>query len=336
VQGDPARRITPGEMGTDGSSSGGMFDARGAPGVDARGASSSTATPAAVSMTDGYFEQQGGLSAYHCEFVPARLDPSTGSVIVLMHGYGEHCRRYDELSQHLSRRGHVVCLLDARGHGRSQGQRGYVRDFAEYVADFAAYVGRVRSRFGARPLILLGHSNGGLIAIRSIQSGLAGVRGLVLTGPLLGLRKSRQAAPDGIARVLSAIAPRLPLPNGIRSVDLTHDPALREAHRQDRWVHRFATPRWYWSMTGAARDALQEARRVTLPLLIVHGEHDPIVEPLRVAEFYERAGSSDKRLVQRPGELHEVLNETARGESFELIGAWIERVCTGAPGPDAG
>jgi alpha-beta hydrolase superfamily lysophospholipase len=321
-------------MGTDGSSSGGMFDARGASAVEARGVN--TAAPARVLMKDGYFEHSRGLRAYECEFVLEQPHPSRGSLIVLMHGYGEHCRRYDELSQYLARRGHVVCLFDARGHGRSQGQRGHVRDFAEYVDDFAAFVARVRPRLDFRPLIVLGHSNGGLIAIRAIQLGLAGVRALVLTGPLLGLRKSRQAAPDAVARVLSAIAPRLPLPNGIRSEDLTHDPAARDAHRHDPWVHRLATPRWYWSMTVAGRDALLGAQRVTLPLLIVQGEHDPIVEPLRVAEFYERAGSRDKRLVQRPGELHEVLNETARRESFELIAAWIEGACSEVSAPDAG
>ncbi len=312
--------------GTDGSSSGGMFEARGAE-LEA------SATPAiGLRMTEGFFELRRGFRSYHCELSPEPFG-SSGSLIALMHGYGEHCRRYDELSQHLARRGHAVCRFDARGHGRSAGQRGYVRRYAEYVDDFAAFVERVRPRLGARPLIVLGHSNGGLIAVRSIQAGLPGVHGLVLTGPLLGLRESRRAAPDAVARLLSAMAPRLPLPNGIRSEDLTRDPALREAHRQDRWVHRFATPRWYWSMTLAARDALFDAQSVTLPLLIVQGENDPIVEPARVLEFYERVGSSDKRLVMRPGELHEVLNETARSESFNLIGEWIDRVSRVLPTP---
>lgn len=311
--------------GRDGSSSDGMFDSRKG-GVEATApAASSTAASTEVDVREGHDDGMHGIRLYHCEFVPSR--PSgTGAVVALMHGYGEHCRRYDELALALARRGHVVCLLDARGHGQSGGQRGYVLDYADYVADYAAFVARVRARHGARPLIVMGHSNGGLIVVRALQAGLEGARGLVLTGPLLGLRAARKAVPDGLARVLSAVLPRLPAPNGIRSEDLTHDPALREAHRRDRRVHGVATPRWYWTMTLAARAALADAQRVTLPLLVVQGADDPVVDPAIVAEFHARAGAPDKRLVARAGELHEVLNETGRHETFGIILDWIERV----------
>jgi alpha-beta hydrolase superfamily lysophospholipase len=87
-----------------------------------------------------------------------------------------------------------------------------------------------------------------------------------------------------------------------------------------------ATPRWYWSATLAAREALADAQRVTLPLLVVQGELDPIVEPSNVAEFYERAGARDKQRLVRAGELHEVLNELDRVELFGTIADWIERL----------
>jgi len=286
---------------------------------------SSAVSRSQVTVQEGLHDGARGVRLYHCEFVPQR--PSAmGGVVALMHGYGEHCRRYDELASELAQRGHVVCLLDARGHGQSGGQRGYVREYGDYVADYAAFVARVRERHGARPLVVMGHSNGGLIVVRAVQAGLEGARGLVLTGPLLGLRAARRALPDALARGLSAVLPRLPVPNGIRSEELTHDPALREAHRRDRLVHGVATARWYWTMTLAARDALAEAQRVTLPLLIVQGADDPLVEPASVAEFHARAGSADKRLVLRPGELHEVLNETGRRETFGLIADWVERI----------
>ena len=281
----------------------------------------------ACNISEGYLEREGGLRLYHCEFVPERLGSGpAGVVVALMHGYGEHCRRYDELARFLARRGHAVCLLDARGHGKSQGQRGYVREYAEYVHDFAAFVERVVARHRDRPLCVLGHSNGGLVALRAIQAGLGGVRGLVLTGPLLGLRAKRKAVPDAVARVLSSALPRLPLPNGIRAEDLTHDPELIASHRQDRRVHGVATPRWYWSMTLAARQALAEAPSVTLPLLCVQGELDPIVDPERVRELFSRVSSADKQLLVRSGELHEVLNELGRAELFGTIASFLERV----------
>jgi alpha-beta hydrolase superfamily lysophospholipase len=206
-----------------------------------------------------------------------------------------------------------------------------VARFEDYVEDLQAFVGHVSELSPERPLLLLGHSNGGLIAIRAVQQGLPGVRGLVLTNPLLELRAARKPVPDALARLLSWGAGRLPLPNGVRPRDLTHEPSILRALLQDRWVHRVGTPRWYWSATLAGRAALADAGRVTLPLLAVVGELDPLVEPRGLLQFYERVASPDKQLVTRRGELHEVLNETDRRSLFELIQTWLERVCAAPP-----
>lgn len=275
--------------------------------------------------TEGYL-QRGGLRLYHCDWLPEAPRPQGSALVVLMHGYGEHCRRYDELAEYLGSRGHGVLRLDARGHGRSGGQRGHIGNYSEYVGDLQAYVAEVALRHPDRPRFLLGHSNGGLVAIRAVQQGLAGLHGLVLTSPLLELRPRRKPVPDVVARWLSSALARLPLPNGVHARDLTHDEAIKDAHACDPWVQRRATPRWYWSMTENGRRALADAAQVTLPLLAVTGELDPIVDTARVSEFCARAGSTDKRLVVRAGALHEVLNEVDRRELFVLVADWIERV----------
>lgn len=280
---------------------------------------------AGAEPTEGYL-QRGGVRLYHCDALPEAPREAGSALVVLMHGYAEHCRRYDELSEYLLERGHGVFRLDARGHGRSGGQRGYIRSYSEYVDDLRAFVGQVRERYPRRPLFLLGHSNGGLVAIRAVQQGLSGLEGLVLTSPLLDLRPQRKPVSAFVARWLSRALPRLPLPNGIHARDLTHDPVIREAHGADPWVHRRATPRWYWSMLESGRQAFAEAEAITLPLLAVTGELDPIVDTARVNDFCARAGSRDKRVVLRPGALHEVLNELDRAELFVLIADWIECV----------
>ena len=270
-----------------------------------------------------FFTREGALRLYECELAAA--GGGAGAVLAVMHGYGEHCRRYDELARFLTARGHVVCCLDARGHGRSQGQRGYVRRYDDYVDDLVAFIARLVERHAGRPLFVLGHSNGGLIAARAVMRGLDGVRGLVLTGPLLGLRARHRPVPDAIARALSLVLPRLPLPSGLDAAELTHDLALREAHARDPWVHRVATPRWYWQATLAGRATLAEAPRLAVPLLVVQGQDDPIVEPALAEQLCTGAGTPDKHCIMRPGELHEVLNEVARGELFALIAGWLEQ-----------
>src|SRR6185295_5625226 len=176
-----------------------------------------------------------------------------------------------------------------------------------------------------RSLALLGHSNGGLIAILAAQRGLAPLSGLVLSNPLIELRTARRPVSDGVARWLSWGVGRLPLPNGVRPADLTHDARLQQAVRRDRWCHHVATPRWYWSTRLAGRAALAEASRLTLPALVIVGELDPLVEPRSVRAFYEQMAARDKQLLTRPGELHEVLNELDRRSLFEHIADWLQR-----------
>jgi alpha-beta hydrolase superfamily lysophospholipase len=121
------------------------------------------------------------------------------------------------------------------------------------------------------------------------------------------------------------------LPNGLRAESLTHDEALRAAVRSDPWVHRRATPRWYWAALCEGRAALEQAAELTLPLLVVVAEADPIVEPRAVKALYERAAARDKQLWVRPGELHEVLNEVGRRELFERIADWLGQRALSSP-----
>jgi alpha-beta hydrolase superfamily lysophospholipase len=277
---------------------------------------------------EGYLER-GDARLYYCHWEPDGVDAALlarGCLVVIMHGYGEHCRRYDELASFLLSRGHAVSRFDARGHGRSSGQRGHVAGYAQYVADLAAFVAHACARQPKRRLFLLGHSNGGLIVIRALQQGLLGVAGVILSSPLLNLPPRSKPLPDWAARLLSAGVPRLPLPSGIRASDLTHDQGLLEAMQSDRWLHRQATPRWYWSMLKAGQSALEEAHRVTVPVLTLQGELDSMIDCDAVAQLHAGMLAVDKQLVVRRGEYHEVLNELDREALFTLLANWLERV----------
>ena len=112
-----------------------------------RGPSAQPATDG-VRRVEGFFEPVAAVRLYHCEWWPepdsaARSGAAAGTVVVLRHGFAEHCRRYDELSEALLRQGMAVCRIDARGHGRSSGQRGDIASYDDYVYDLCAYVERV-------------------------------------------------------------------------------------------------------------------------------------------------------------------------------------------------
>jgi alpha-beta hydrolase superfamily lysophospholipase len=284
---------------------------------------SATRPLAAHELHEGYFTGAGGVRLYRCH-VPALVQRPGSPVLVLMHGYGDHCRRYDELARFLARRGIGVASFDARGHGRSAGQRGYVRDFEDYVDDLCVFFDSVVRSEPERSVALLGHSNGGLISLLAVARGALSPRALILSNPLVELHERRRAVPDWTAQLLSQLAPRLPLPSGIAPGDLTHDPQQIQVRRGDRHAHRVVTPRWYWSMQCASRLAQSQARAVRLPTLMIASELDTLVEPHAVRTCFARMSSRDKQLLLRPGAFHEPLHELDRRALFASIAEWLE------------
>src|SRR6476469_7631182 len=94
--------------------------------------------------------------------------PDARAVVVIVHGYAEHTRRYAGLVAALDAAGCECHLFDLRGHGRSGGVRGYVREFGDYLADldlFLKHVREIRPESPEVPRVLFGHSLGGLIAL---------------------------------------------------------------------------------------------------------------------------------------------------------------------------
>lgn len=276
----------------------------------------------ALHRSEGTFRGVGRTRLYWCRWSPVQPEPEA-PVVVLMHGYGEHCRAYAELAEALVGRGFVVAGFDARGHGRSGGQRGFVARYSDYVEDLGRFVQSTRAALPGRPLALLGHSNGGLIAIRAVQGGLPDVSRLLLCSPAVQLHERRRPVPDWLARGLSVLVGRLPLPSNVAPDALTRDVELARRRAEDPWAHRTATPRWYWSARMEGEEAFRQVDHLVLPTLVLIGGEDTLVEPSAVRRFYELIPASEKRLIVRPEGRHELLNELDRRQTYELIGNWV-------------
>ena len=262
------------------------------------------------------------LREYH--WSPVGGSAAGSPVVVIVHGYGEHFRRYDELASFFLKRGYAVSGFDWRGHGRSGGQRGFIRSFELYVDDLLRFLEALDARYRGRPLALLGHSTGGLMSLRALQRGAPQVAALILTNPLLRLAEPQRVVPDWLARALSFVVPRLPIPSGIDAAELTHDPAWVARTRLDPLCHRVATPRWSWSTTLAGRRAMAEAASVQVPTLVVGSGEDRLAEPRAVRELFERLGGEDTEWVFREHDYHEVLNEAGRSELFRTIADFVD------------
>jgi alpha-beta hydrolase superfamily lysophospholipase len=238
--------------------------------------------------------------------------------MVLVHGLGEHSGRYERVGQLFADAGIAVTAFDLRGHGRTDGRRAYVESFDAFLDDVEDHIGRARKR--DRPVVLLGHSLGGLIATTYAVSGRPAPDRLVLSAPALDAatpRWQRLAAP-----FLSRKVPKLALSNPIDVSQLSRDPKVGEAYLADPLVTTRSTTRLGAEVFATMETTKRRLMRLEIPTLIVHGGEDTLVR----TEFSEAFGTHpDVTRRVYPGLRHEVFNEPEGPEVVREVIDWLEQ-----------
>ena len=215
--------------------------------------------------------------------------------------------------------------LDHHGHGRSAGRRANIGRFDWLVADAATRLAAARAGLPGRPVILLGHSMGGAIALATALSHPALVDELALSAAALGADPEVPRARLALARLLSSVAPStgvLTLPSSA----LSRDPEVGRQYDRDPLVFRGAVPaRSLIELLAAMRRLHADAPRLALPVLAMHGTADALV-PLRFVEpVYARLGSAERTIRRYDGLFHEIFNEPERDRVFADLEDWLEQ-----------
>jgi alpha-beta hydrolase superfamily lysophospholipase len=248
-------------------------------------------------------------------------NPDARRIVILAHGYGEHLGRYDHVAALLVERGAVVAGPDHVGHGRSGGERVVITDFDLVVEDLHTVVERMKERHPGLPVVLVGHSMGGLIGARYAQLHRDELAGLVLSGPVLG---TWSAATDMLA--LDEI-PDDPLDVST----LSRDPSVGEVYSADELVWHGPFKRPTLQAIDAALQAINGGPKLgDLPTLWVHGEEDQLVPLSETRSGIETLDPAKLDEVIYPGARHEVFNETNKEEVLARTAEFAERVT--APG----
>ncbi len=246
------------------------------------------------------------------------------AAILLVHGLGEHSGRYAGFAKHCTDRGFAVHTSDHYGHGRSEGQPGYVERFSVYLDGVRALLEHVKTEHPGTPLFLLGHSMGGLIAAAMLPDDQAEFQAAVLSGPAFRSDAEPPAIVMALNRLLSALVPTAPVialdPNGV-----SRDPEVVRAYVSDPLVHHGKlAARLIAEMKKAMIRTMARAGEVTLPLLVLHGEDDVLTSPAGSAEYVDAAGSADKTLKRYPKLYHEVFNEPEKEAVLNDMTTWLE------------
>lgn len=246
--------------------------------------------------------------------------------VLVVHGFAEHSGRYLHVLRGLAARGLDAWGLDLRGHGRSDGRRAFVKTFDDYLADVQALVETAAPDRTQVPTFLLGHSMGGLVSTRFVQERPSGLKGLVLSSPFYRVRMAVPIHKRAAASVLTYVTPWLALPTELDPSRLSRDPEVGRLYMADPLVSHHATTRWFTEITGAAQPAaFTKAASIQLPVLVVAGAADEIVDPEATRELYALLTTQDRTLRMWEGLRHEILNEPEKAEVLALMADWIEK-----------
>ena len=246
------------------------------------------------------------------------------AVLLVVHGLAEHSGRYMNLVNRFVPQGFAIYGIDHLGHGRSEGRRLALERFTDYTEPLKAFSAMVRRWQPDRPVFLVGHSMGGLIGATYLLTNQEELAGAVLSGPAVMAPGNIPAATIFAGRVLSVLFPSVGIVDRGPMDDICRDPAVVAAYVADPLVYQGKiTARLGAEMLGAMEHLRKEAGRIRLPLLIVQGGADRLVNPAGAQVLYDGVASPDKRLIVYEGFYHEVFNEPEHDRVLDDVERWL-------------
>ncbi len=267
-----------------------------------------------------FFDAGDGLRLFFRRW----LVPEAKGLVAVVHGFAEHSGRYGHVVDFLCAAGWSVAIFDCRGHGQSGGRRAHIDHFQEYLDDVRSFLDEVkRAGFPGTP-ILLGHSQGGLIAARFAQMLPDSVSGLVLSSPFMGLAMKVPAVKALAGKAVSKIFPTLAMKTGLDPACLSHDRDVVENYAADPLVSNIATARWFTEIQQAQEIALHQAGGIHCPLLMLLAGDDRVTSAPASRNLFAGISSEDKTLKEYPEYYHEVMNEVGRDKVLADLRSWLE------------
>jgi len=273
-----------------------------------------------TTSTEESFDGKDGLKIHLRSWKP---DGAPRAVVVICHGVNSHGGQYLWPAGELVKKGHAVFALDLRGRGKSEGERFYVDDIADYVSDLAGTIKIAKARHPGLPVFLLGHSAGGVVSATYTLDNQAELAGFICESFAF------QVPAPGFAlaaiKGLSHLAPRLPVLK-LKNEDFSRDPAVVAALNADPLIaHEIHPAATVAALVRADERLREEFPKITLPVLIMHGTADKATVCEGSQFFHDTAGSADKTLKLYKDHFHDLLADTGKEGVMADISAWIDK-----------
>jgi lysophospholipase len=242
-------------------------------------------------------------------------------VFVIVHGANEYHVRYTWLIDKLVEDGFHVVMGDLPGQGENPKTKGHIHSFTEYIITVEHWL--QRATFYKLPIFLLGHSMGGLIVIQTLLKRKANVNAVILSSPCLGLVNPPSKLKHYSAFFINKITPGLRLPTNLAPATRCKEMLSRD--KKDPHIVKKVSVRWYSELTNAMETSHCQVKCFPdVPLLILQGGEDLIVDKNAVASWFNTLKISNKYYKEWPGLYHEVLNEPEKEKVYHVAKAFVE------------
>ncbi len=260
-----------------------------------------------MSVAENRFKSWDGAELFY-RFWTARK--KSNNAIVMFHRGHEHSARWQDVIEKLQLPNVNIFAWDARGHGRSPGERGYAESFGALVRDADAFVAHISKAYGIpfENIIILGHSVGAVIASTWVHDYAPRIRGLVLGSPALRVRLYVPFAVLGL-RLLQRFHGKAFVSSYVKGRLLTRDVEKSRSYDNDPLV----TPRIAVNILLGLRHAgtrlIKDAAAITAPALVLSSGADFVVEQAPQKTFYDRLANPRKEMQTYEGFRHDTFNE---------------------------
>jgi alpha-beta hydrolase superfamily lysophospholipase len=282
-------------------------------------------------VTDSWANAAGLQFRRVCWHAPKQSD----TLVIFVHGLGEHAGRYDRYAAHLESLGAHVWGYDHRGHGLSGGRMGDADGLGQLADDLGELTAALLAETGATTLVYIAHSMGSAVVGWQLTQGRRPPElvAVVLSAPPLKVEMTLAMRVKVTAgRLLNKIVPTLLMSNELDPAHISSIPAEVERYLADPLVHDRLSVRLGLSILRGGEKLLEDAAMITLPVLLVQGVEDGIATVGGTRDFYDRLGSEDKRLIELPGLRHEVHHEASDRVAALLadVRNWVQERAAGA------
>ncbi len=274
-------------------------------------------------LKEGWFEIHGE-KFYRRSWI-SDISPKIAH-IVLIHGYGEHCSRYDYFAEQMNKQGINVFSFDQRGFGHSPGKRAWINCFEDLLNDLDVFLQVINKEMEGLPVFYMGHSMGGMVLARYMQTRKdTPVNGLIFSSPFLAINEDVPEILLKLSAILAKILPWLPV-SRVDNSGLAKDiEVVKKADEDPLGYHGSVKAHTGYVFYQVIKESHANFQLIHQPAIIIHGKKDKIVPFSGSVALYEKISSKDKEIYLFEDGYHEIWNDYEKDEMIEKVYNWVKK-----------